>query len=287
MSLAMPAAALASAQGSAMERSRARRSDGRLRLVRNRLLAIALLLLAWEAAGGGFGERFAFVNTIVVAPPSLALRELIDYALSGLLLTDIQSTFSAAFLGLALGFAGGAVMGIIFGYWKAFAETFEPIVFALNSLPRVAIAPLLLMWLGLGLASKVAVSFFSVFFVVFFNAYMGTRAVDPDLVRAVTAIGATKFQVTRMVVMPSVASWIFAAMRTAISYALTSTITAEFVGSTAGLGYRLQVAAGLLDTKRVFAILLVLMVLGGLLLEINKLVENRVLRWRPKSQLQS
>jgi NitT/TauT family transport system permease protein len=287
MSLATLTAAAASAEGSATARSRARRSDGRLRLVRNRLLAIALLLLAWEAVGGGFGEAFAFVNTIVVAPPSLALRELFDYALSGLLLTDIQSTVSAAFLGLALGFAGGAVMGIIFGYWKGFAETFEPIVFGLNSLPRVAIAPLLLMWLGLGLASKVAVSFFSVFFVVFFNAYMGTRAVDPDLVRAVTVIGATKFQVTRMVVMPSVASWIFAAMRTAISYALASTITAEFVGSTAGLGYRLQVAAGLLDTKRVFAILLVLMVLGGLLLEINKLVENWVLRWRPKSQLQS
>jgi NitT/TauT family transport system permease protein len=285
MSLATLTAA--AAEGSTIERSRAQRPNGRLGLIRNRLLGIALLLLAWEVAGGGFGERFAFVNTIVVAPPSLALRELIDYTLSGLLLTDIESTCSAAFLGLALGFAGGAVMGIIFGYWKAFAETFEPIVFALNSLPRVAIAPLLLMWLGLGLASKVAVSFFSVFFVVFFNAYMGTRAVDPDLVRAVTAIGATKFQVTRMVVMPSVASWIFAAMRTAISYALTSTITAEFVGSTAGLGYRLQVAAGLLDTKRVFAILLVLMVLGGLLLEINKLVENWVLRWRPKSQLQS
>jgi NitT/TauT family transport system permease protein len=262
------------------------RAASQLRVLRNRVIAITVILVAWEAAAGGFGSRFQVFDPIIVASPSAAVLDLIDYARSGIFVTDLESTFFAAFFGLMIGFVSGAVAGIVFGYWKGIAETFEPIVVALNSLPRIAVAPLILMWLGLGLDSKVVVSAFSVFFVVFFNAFLGTRAIDPDLVRAVHSMGASKFQVTRIVVVPAVASWIFAAMRTCISFALTSTITAEFVGSTAGLGYRLELAAGLLDTKRVFAILFVLMALGGLLVEINKLVENRVLRWRPKSQLQ-
>lgn len=262
------------------------RGSTRLSVLRNQLIAVTTILVLWEAAAGGFGGRFQILDPIIVATPSAAAADLVAYAKSGLLLRDLESTFFAAFYGLMIGFISGAVAGIAFGYWKGVAETFEPVVVALNSLPRVAVAPLILMWLGLGLLSKVVVSAFSVFFVVFFNAFLGTRAIDPDLVRAAHSMGASKLQVTKMVVVPAVASWIFAAMRTCISYALTSTITAEFVGSTAGLGYRLQVAAGLLDTKRVFAILFVLMALGGLLVEINKWVESRVLRWRPKSQLQ-
>lgn len=152
----------------------------RLTVLRNRIVTIALIMLFWELAAGGFGAQFAFLDPVIVAPPSAALLDLIEYARSGLFWTDVESTFLAAFLGLAIGFVGGALAGIICGFWKGFADTLEPIFVALNSLPRVAVAPLLLMWLGLGLSSKIAVSAFSVFFVVFFNAFLGTRAVDPD-----------------------------------------------------------------------------------------------------------
>lgn len=178
-------------------------------------------------------------------------------------------------------------MGVIFGSWRSLADTLEPVIVALNSLPRIAVAPLLIMWLGLGLTSKIFVSFFVVFFVVFFNAFLGTRSVDPDLVKALHAMGATRLQVGRMIVLPSVVSWIFAALRTSVSFALTATITAEFVGSTAGLGYRLNLAAGLLNTKRVFAILIVLMIVGVLVVEAAKALEGRLLRWRPAAALES
>ncbi len=259
----------------------------RLALLARRLLAVAIIVAVWEAAAGGFGGRFRTLNPFIVATPSSALADLAAYAQSGLLVSDLRVTFTAAFTGLLLGLLGGGIAGVVFGYWRALAETLEPVIVALNSLPRIAVAPLLIMWLGLGVTSKVFVSFFVVFFVVFFNAFLGTRSVDVDLVKALHAMGATRLQVTRLIVLPSVATWIFAALRTSVSFALTATITAEFVGSAAGLGYRLEVAAGLINTKRVFAILIVLMITGVVLVEIAKAIEGRLLRWRPAGLLES
>jgi len=258
-----------------------RSARARLRLTLQRVLAIGLIVLVWEALAGGFGGRFGRLNPFIVATPSSALADLKAYAQSGLLASDLRVTFTAAFVGLLLGLLGGGIAGVVFGYWRALADTLEPVIVALNSLPRIAVAPLLIMWLGLGVASKIFVSFFVVFFVVFFNAFLGTRSVDADLVKALHAMGATRLQVAQLVVVPSVTTWVFAALRTSVSFALTATITAEFVGSAAGLGYRLNVAAGLLNTKRVFAILIVLMVIGIVLVEAAKVIEGRLLRWRP------
>ncbi len=259
----------------------------RLALLARRLVAVGIIVVVWEAIAGGFGTRFVAVNPFIVTPPSIAIADLAAYAQSGLLATDMRMTFTAAFTGLLLGLLGGGVAGVVFGYWRALAETLEPVIVALNSLPRIAVAPLLIMWLGLGLKSKIFVSFFVVFFVVFFNAFLGTRSVDPDLVKALQAMGATRLQIGRLIVLPSVVTWIFAALRTSVSFALTATITAEFVGSTSGLGYRLELAAGLINTKRVFAILIVLMVTGVVLVEIAKAVEGRLLRWRQAAPLES
>ncbi len=268
--------------------SSARRSGRqRLALLARRLVAVGVIVGVWEAAAGGFGGRFVALNPFIVARPSTAVADLVAYAQSGLLATDMRMTFTAAFTGLLLGLLGGGVAGVVFGSWRALADTLEPVIVALNSLPRIAVAPLLIMWLGLGLNSKIFVSFFVVFFVVFFNAFLGTRSVDPDLVKALQAMGATRLQLGRLIVVPSVATWIFAALRTSVSFALTATITAEFVGSTSGLGYRLELAAGLINTKRVFAILIVLMITGVVLVEIAKAVEGRLLRWRQAAPLES
>ena len=123
------------------------------------------------------------------------------------------------------------------------------------------------------------------FFVVFFNTYLGIRSVDPELVKAVQVMGGSRVHLARFVVLPSVFSWIFAALRTSVSFALTGAVVGEFVGASAGLGYRLNIAAGLLDTKRVYLILLILMVFAVTLVEIAKRVEGRLLRWRPSAVL--
>ena len=250
-------------------------------IVVQRVALLAALVLLWEAATGGLGLGWQAVEPSIVARPSAIAADFADYAGSGLLTRDLQATLVEAFLGLALGAFGGIAVGLLFGYWRAVAAVFEPIMVALNSLPRITLAPLLILWFGLGMTSKVLLSLFTVFFVLFFNTFIGVRSVDPELVRVVRVMGGGARQVARMVVIPSVCSWIFAALRTSVSFALTGAVVGEFVGSTSGLGYRMLLAAGLMHTERVFAIMLLLMAVGVTLVEMSRRVEQYLLRWRP------
>lgn len=254
-------------------------------LVVRRSLFILSIFALWEATTGGFGLRLQLWNSAILARPSSALAELLAYGQSGLLARDLGITLSEAFAGLVLGIVGGAALGLGLAYSRAASELLEPVLVALNSLPRIAVAPILIPWLGLGIASKIALSLFTVFFVVFFNTYLGVKSVDPELVKAVRVMGGGRIHLARFVVLPSVFSWIFAALRTSVSFALTGAVVGEFVGSSSGLGYRLNIAAGLLDTSRVYAILLLLMVIAVSLVEIAKRVEGRLLRWRPSAVL--
>lgn len=252
-----------------------------MKVALQRLLLLAALVLAWEAATGGLGLGWQVFETTILARPSLIAVDLLDYARSGLLLTDLRQTLTEASIGLFFGVIGGIALGLLFGYWRTVAAIFEPIMIGLNSLPRITVAPILILWFGLGMTSKVLLSLFTVFFVIFFNTFIGVRSVDPDLVKAVKVMGGGPRQVGRLVVIPSVCSWIFAALRTSVSFALTGAVVGEFVGSSSGLGYRMLLAAGLLYTERVFAIMLILMVVGVSLAEISRRVEQYLLRWRP------
>ncbi len=248
-----------------------------------RILLLTALVLAWEATTGGFGLGWKLFETSILAQPSRIALDFVAYARSGLLVRDVQATLSEAFLGLFFGTAGGILLGILFGYWTTVAAVFEPLMVALNSLPRITVAPILILWFGLGMTSKVVLSLFTVFFVMFFNTFLGVRNVDPELVKAVRVMGGDSRDVARMVVVPSVASWIFAALRTSVSFALSGAVVGEFVGSTNGLGYRMLLAAGLLNTPRLFAIMLLLMAVGVSLVEVSRRVEQYLLRWRPAS----
>ena len=246
-----------------------------------RLVLVVGLLLLWEAATGGLGLGWQAVEPSVLARPSAIAADLGDYARSGLLGRDLRATLAEAFLGLALGALGGVAVGLLLGYWHRAAVIVEPVMIALNSLPRITLAPLLIVWFGLGMTSKVLLSLFTVFFVIFFNTFVGVRSVDPDLVKVVRVMGGGVRQVARMVVVPSVCSWVFAALRTSVSFALTGAVVGEFVGSTSGLGYRMLLAAGLMNTERVFAIMLLLMTVGVSLVELSRRAEQYLLRWRP------
>ncbi len=250
-------------------------------IIVQRVALLAGLLLLWEAATGGLGLGWQAFPPSILARPSAIAADLADYAASGLLTRDLRATLSEAFLGLAGGVLGGIAVGLLFGYWRTVAAVFEPIMVALNSLPRITLAPLLILWFGLGMTSKVLLSLFTVFFVIFFNTFIGVRSVDPELVKVVRVMGGGARQVARMVVIPSVCSWIFAALRTSVSFALTGAVVGEFVGSTSGLGYRMLFAAGLMHTERVFAIMLLLMAVGVTLVELSRRAELYLLRWRP------
>jgi NitT/TauT family transport system permease protein len=256
----------------------------RLGLLGRRLAFVGVLLLLWEAATGGFGLT-PLLDPIIVARPSAAFVEIGKYAQSGLLAKDLAATLQAATIGLVLGIAGGVLLGLLLGYLHTVAETVEPVLIAFNSLPRIALAPVLIIAFGLGIASKIFLAFITVFFVIFFNTYLGIRSVDPELVKAVKVMGGGRWDLARFVVLPSVFSWIFAALRTSVSFALSGAVVGEFVGSTSGLGYRMVISAGLLDTNRTYAILLLLMAIAVTLVEVAKRVEDRLLRWRPTTLL--
>jgi NitT/TauT family transport system permease protein len=246
-----------------------------------RVILLAGIVLVWEAATGGLGLGWKVFETAILARPSLIAKELVAYAASGFMVRDLRITLTEAFLGLFLGAAGGIAVGLLFGYLTKVAAVFEPIMVALNSLPRITVAPILILWFGLSMTSKVVLSLFTVFFVIFFNTFLGVRTVDPELVKAVRVMGGGPRQVARLVVIPSVASWIFAALRTSVSFAMTGAVVGEFVGSTSGLGYRMLLASGLLHTERVFAIMLLLMTVGVTLVQISQRIERYLLRWRP------
>jgi NitT/TauT family transport system permease protein len=255
----------------------------RARLLVARTLTFVVLFAAWELLAGGFGVFEPAVNPALLPPPSAALADIVVYAKSGLLAGDLVATLGSAATGLLAGLIGGFLMGMLLGGWRTVADVVEPLFVGLNSLPRVALAPLLVLWFGLGSTSKIVVALFAVFFIVFFNTYSGARSIDRELINTVRVMGASRVQVLRIVVVPAVLQWVFAALRTSVSFALTAVVVGEFVGATAGLGYRMAIASGVLNTPRVFSILLLLGLVGATLVEIAKRVEQRLLRWRPNS----
>ena len=240
-----------------------------------RVLILALIVGCWEYVA----DRY--VSSLIIGKPSEIAVKLSEYLLSDLFREDLAFTMQATIMGLFLGIVGGVAFGIVFSHFRLFAKSVEPVIVAINALPRPAIAPILVIWFGFGILSKVMVAFSIVFFIAFFNTVNGIRSINPELLKIVRVMGASKIQVMRYIVLPAVLSWVFAAFKASVSFALIGAVIGEFVGSTRGLGYRMLILSGYFDTSGVFAILIILMVLGYVLTKIAEVVENSVLKWRP------
>jgi len=239
---------------------------------------VGTILVAWELLSGGWFLATSSIALYFSSP--LMILEAIRRE-HQLLLSDLTVTLVEAFAGLALGTTTGLMVGVLFARFQLLDRVFEPFFQAVNALPRPALAPLLVIWFGLGMTSKIMASWSVVFFVVFYNVYAGVKSIDPDFIRAIRFLGATSGQIIRIVVVPSVVSWLFAALRVSVAYSLLGAIVGEFAGATEGLGYRMLVAQGLLQTDLMYAILFMLMFVGVALTSVAKYIENRLLRWRP------
>ncbi|MBM3739345.1 MAG: ABC transporter permease [Acidobacteria bacterium] len=242
------------------------------------------LMLVWEVATRPIGGT-TVIDPYYISSPLRIWEYLVEGLSTGRLLYDTAVTVAEAALGLVIGIITGLAVGLAFAFSRSLAEFGEPFMRGLNALPRVALAPLMLLWFGIGFAGKVFIAWSLVFFIVFYNTYTGARSIDPGIVNAAKVLGASRLQMVRMVVLPGVFTWVFAALRVSVSFALLGAIVGEFVGARAGLGYQLMLAQGHLNTDGVFAVLVIIAVLAIVLIELAREVEERLLKWRPATSL--
>jgi len=186
-----------------------------------------------------------------------------------------------------MAFAIGTVAGLACGMWLALSPTasaiFDPYVKALNSMPRVILAPIFSVWFGLGVWSKVALGVTLVFFIVFFNVYQGVREVSPNVLASARMLGASRRDLLRHVYLPSAMSWVFSSLHTAVGLAFVGAVVGEYLGSAKGVGYLILQAEGTFDINSVFAGILVLTVFALLLDALVGVVERRLMTWQPRS----
>src|SRR5919108_3590911 len=213
--------------------------------------------------------------------PLKVFERIWDWFASGTIYAHLWVTLLETLLAFALGTA----LGLAIGLWLALAPTasaiLDPYIKALNSMPRVILAPIFALWFGLGIWSKVALAVTLVFFIVFFNVYQGVREVSPTVLANARMLGMSERQLMRHVYWPSALSWMFSSLHTSVGFAVVGAVVGEYLGSAAGLGYIIQQAEGVFDVAGVFAGMLVLAAFVIGIDFVVTLVERRLFVWRP------
>jgi NitT/TauT family transport system permease protein len=184
-----------------------------------------------------------------------------------------------------LAFVIGSVLGLAVGLWLGLSPTasalFDPYITAMNAMPRVVLAPIFMVWFGLGIWSKVALGVTLVFFIVFFNVYQGVKEVSPVVLNNTIMLGANRKQLLRYVYLPSATSWVFSSLHVSGGMAFVGAVVGEYLGSARGVGYLIQQAEGAFDINTVFAGILVLTAFALVLDFAVGVAEKRLLVWRP------
>ena len=200
---------------------------------------------------------------------------------------DIYRHLVVTLIETLLAFGFGSVMGLAAGLWLALSPTasalLEPYVKALNSMPRIILAPIFSVWFGLGIASKVALGVTLVFFIVFFNVYQGVKEVSPVILANARMLGASNKQLLRHVYLPSATSWVFSSLHTSVGLAFVGAVVGEYLGSSQGVGYLILQAEGTFDINTVMAGIVVLTLFALVLDAAVGRVEKRLMKWQPTS----
>ena len=243
-----------------------------------RVAIIGGFLLLWEVVSGRWLEPF------LISSPSRIFASLISGFRDGDLVQHTWVTFQEIAIGFPVGAISGIALGYAFGRSRTLAEVFEPIIIALNGIPRTAVAPLFIVWLGIGLWSKVGVVFLLTFFLNFFNTYTGMRQMDREYVDLAKLMGVKGWKLTFKVIFPAISPYVFTGIRTSIPFAVIGAIVGEFVASTEGLGFFIRMSAGIFKTADVFVGIIVLMIMVILMDKIAELIEKRALRWQTQTE---
>jgi NitT/TauT family transport system permease protein len=239
-----------------------------------RLAFIAVLLSLWEFSAG------RFFNEFWSSRPTLIFERLVELTRSGEIWRHVGATVSEAALGLLLGSVVGTPIGILLARYTKAAEVVDPVIMGLYGLPRVALAPLFILWFGIGLLSKVMMSFSMVLFIFILNVTEGIRTIDRDMADLMKTMRASRLYTIRKLVIPAILPWIVASFRIGIGLSLVGAVVGELIGANRGLGWYVAKSGGQLDTTGVFTSLLLLMALAMIANQLVVLVEGRLLRWR-------
>jgi len=265
------------------ERARARVRQRRIRVHVTQAVVLVVLLGAGE-----IGSRLGWIDQFFFGSPSGIALQIVDWITDGTgepgpLWQQIYVTMYEAVLGFVFGVLSGVLCGVALGVSPFFADVFQPYIKAINALPRIVLGSIFVVWLGIGLASKVMLASVLVFFVVFFNTFQGVRSVDPNLVSNARVLGASRMQVVRHVVIPSAMTWIIASLHVALGLAIIGAIVGEYLGSQHGLGLVISFAQNNFNPDGVFAAMLIIGMLAIGAEWAMGLVEKRLLAWRPPS----
>ena len=237
-------------------------------------LAVAVLALWQGLVGAKVIDPFFFSR-----PSDIAAR-IATWATSGALWGHLFVTLEESLLGLVIGAGIGITMGFGLARSPFAAAVLDPYIKMLNAVPRVVLAPLFLLWFGLGIWSKVALAVTLVFFVMFFNTYQGVRDADKVIIDNVRMLGASERQLVRHVLIPSALTWIFSSLQTSLGFAMVGAVVGEYLGAARGLGYVISQAEGTFDTTGVFAGMTVLSIVVVIVSTGVTRLERWLLRWK-------
>jgi NitT/TauT family transport system permease protein len=250
-----------------------RRRSSKLGIVGTQVGILVVLLLLWQ-----------FLVTPATLPyfsrPTLIGAKLWDLFSHHEIYRHISVTLSEIAIGYAIGAAFGLSLGFALGRSQFLSAALQPYILGLYSIPKIALAPVFIVWLGLGMASKVAVVFVASFFLVFFNTYSGLISINEELVRLARLMGASWPQVTIRVILPATADQVFLGLRTAVPYAVIGAVIGEYIGSNEGLGYFILYASQTYDASALFSGIIILV---AIVFSANfglSWLESRIIRWR-------
>jgi NitT/TauT family transport system permease protein len=238
-------------------------------------VALWYVLTTYPIFGKVWLPPFFFSNPVDVG------SQIVAWFASGVIWKHLWVTLEESILAFVIGSAGGVLVGFWFARQPLTAAVFDPYVKMANALPRVVLAPIFTLWLGLGIWSKVALGVTLVFFIVFFNVYQGVKEVSQTVLANARMLGMSERQLMRHVYWPSALSWMFSSLHTSVGFAVVGAVVGEYLGSAAGLGYLIQQAEGVFDVGGVFAGMFVLAAFVVVIDMIVTLVERRLLAWRP------
>jgi NitT/TauT family transport system permease protein len=242
------------------------------------LAVLVVILLVWHVITRDQGVAFFF------GEPLKVFARIWQWFVTD---ADIYLHLGVTLLETMLAFAIGTIAGLGFGLWLALSNMagaiLDPYIKAMNSMPRVILAPIFALWFGLGIWSKVALAVTLVFFIVFFNVYQGVKEVSPVVLANARMLGANNQQLLRQVYLPSATSWVFSSLHTSVGLAFVGAVVGEYLGSARGVGYLILQAEGTFDVNTVFAGIIVLTACALVLDGIVGVVEKRLMKWQPTS----